>query len=75
MFDLYERLAPGRPRTARTDEILQLRAKGFTYGQISLKTLIPRSTISTICTRDNSCHLCNPFPCVGKHDNKTQKSS
>lgn len=72
---VYERLAPGRPKSQFTEEILNLRKKGFTYGQISLKTAVPRSTVSTICQRDDHCPLCDPFPCLGKHDYKTQKIS
>lgn len=71
MLDFYERLAPGRPKSPHTEEILQLRKNGLTYGQIALKTHVPRSTIFTICQRDNVCILCTPFPCRGKHDYKT----
>jgi hypothetical protein len=74
---ICERLAPGRPRSPDTMEILELRKKGWTYGQINSYLGVPRSTISTICQRDHECVICSPFPCIGrhKHDNKTQKIS
>ena len=84
MTNVFERLAPGRPRSTDTTEILQLRKFGWTYGKIHEWTGAPRSTISTICQRDHNCIICSPFPCTGKHkrnsestgcDNKTQKIS
>lgn len=74
---MYERLAPGRPRSEDTAEILQMRREGKTYGEIKDWLGVPRSTISTICQRDNNCVICNPFPCTGSHKrvHKTQKIS
>lgn len=66
--NLYDRLAPGRPKSEYTDEILQLRKRGFSYGQIALKFAVPRSTVSTICQREWSCVICDPMPCKGKHN-------